>query len=153
MCRPVTSSDTELLLNLVDSMEMFEIEQMEEVKERLYEYLSGNDQSIWLTCESDTIDGVAYCTQEPMTNGTWNLLMLLVRPNAQGKGYGSQLVSAVEDAVVARQGRLLIVETSETDGFTQAQRFYVQCGFVEVARIPDFYDAGDGKVVFCKPMH
>ena len=45
-----------------------------------------------------------------------------------------------------------MTETSGTEDFENAQLFYGKCGFEAVARIPDFYDAGDDKIIFTKPL-
>ena len=48
--------------------------------------------------------------------------------------------------------RTLIVETSSLDDYDQARTFYNRRGFVEEARIRDFYGPGDDKVVFWKSL-
>ena len=66
---------------------------------------------------------------------------------------GTALMSHVEaalrnlgDAVA----RTLIVDTSSLDDYDQARAFYEARGFVEEARIRDFYGPGDHKVTFWK---
>lgn len=87
-----------------------------------------------------------------MTAGTWNLLMLVVHPARQREDRGAALVRAAGGAVRSRGGRLLLVETSGTEGFTRQRVFYRRLGYEEEARLRDFYDAGDDKVVSSKPL-
>ena len=47
---------------------------------------------------------------------------------------------------------MLIVETSSTAQYIGARRFYQARGFIEEARIRDFYGPGDDKVVFWKAL-
>ena len=152
MIRFVTSADTEKLLAMVKATNMFEADEINEIGDRLSAFLNGEDNSIWLVCEESGLEGLAYCAPEPMTKGTWNLLMLFVNKSAKGRGHGTDLINAIERQVAVRDGRLLIVETSGIDDYAQAQRFYGKCDFKEVARIPDFYDAGDGKIIFSKHL-
>ena len=44
--------------------------------------------------------------------------------------------------------RLLLVETSGTDGFEASRRFYERCGYEVDAVIRDYWAPGDDKVVF-----
>ncbi len=48
---------------------------------------------------------------------------------------------------------MLIVETSSLDRFERTRRFYRDRGFVEEARIREFYGPGDDKIVFWKLLH
>ncbi len=61
---------------------------------------------------------------KPMTNGTWNVLMLLVDRDRQRQGHGSALMSYIEQTLRDRGERLLIVETSSLDEFEPARKFY-----------------------------
>lgn len=106
----------------------------------------------WLTCVVDgRIAGFCYAAPEPLTDGTWNMLAIAVMPGSQRSGVGTALASAVETALRER-GRVLIADTSGSDAFASARRFYAKAGFVEEARIRDFWAAGDDKVVFWKAL-
>ena len=152
MYRLARPTDIKPILSLAKSLDMFAEDELVEIQARLNSYLESLDGSIWIVIEEDGIEGVGYCAPEVMTNGTWNILMLLVRKDAQWQGHGSALITKMQDAVADRQGRLLIVETSGVDDFEKTRRFYLKCEFLEVARIPDFYDAGNDKIVFSKPL-
>ena len=47
-----------------------------------------------------------------MTLGTWNMYLIAVHPAHQRRGLGAALARCVEDTLVDRGGRLLLVETS-----------------------------------------
>ena len=94
--------------------------------------------------------GVSYLGPEQMANGTWNLFFLAVDSGRRGSGLGGQLVAAAEMAVRERGGRVLLIETSGQDGFGRQRAFYAGLGYTLEARIRDFYDHGDDKVVFWK---
>ncbi|MEP7055211.1 MAG: hypothetical protein ABI912_08170 [Actinomycetota bacterium] len=65
---------------------------------------------------------------------------------------GGSLVVAAERAVRERGGRGLLIETSGQDGFDRQRAFYAGLGYSLEARIRDFYDHGDDKVVFWKAI-
>lgn len=96
------------------------------------------------------VAAVAYCREEPFTDGTWNLLAIGVRARLQGRGIGAALVKHVERALST--ARLLLVETSGTSAFEETRAFYVKCGYDLVATLPDYWAEGDDKVVFSKPL-
>ncbi len=109
-------------------------------------------QEFWLTYDDNGVQAVAYCAPEPMTNGTWNLLLIAVHPDRQRDGNGSLLMSHVESILKKLGIRVLLVETSSTDEFVRTRSFYEQIGYETEARIRDFYDAGDDKIVFRKVL-
>lgn len=152
MIRAIHSADMEGILELVNASGMFAPDDVEEIKSRLAAHFKNQDESLWITSEEQGLEAIAYCTPEPMTNGAWNLLMLLVRQDRQGQGHGAALVAHVEQLLTQIGARLLLVETSGMEEFESAQRFYGKCGFAVVARIPDFYNAGDDKVIFTKAL-
>lgn len=148
----VASSDTRAVIALAEASSLFNSDGIELINERLASYVSGNNELWLLAINHDKPVGVLYCAPEPMTNGTWNILMLLVSPDFQRQGHGRSLISHVEKILAARGERLVIVETSSVDGFESARAFYSKCGYTEEARIRNFYTAGDDKVVFSKDL-
>ena len=105
--------------------------------------------SLWLMAEDrGRALGFAYARPEPLTEGTWNLLSLAVRPAAQRQGLGAALVRAVEDRLRAEGARLVIIDTAGTKEFAPAQALYARLGYAEVARIADFWADAVDKVTF-----
>ena len=113
----------------------------------------GDPTEFWLV--HDDGDGpvaVAYCAPEAMTDGTWNALLLAVRPERQGEGIGVGLMARIEALLGARGERVLLVETSGTDAFERTRGFYARIGYEREAVIREYYGAGDDKVVFRKAL-
>ena len=100
--------------------------------------------ALWLVAEG----GFVHAVPEALTEGTWNLLALAVRPAAQGRGLGAALVEAALGALRARGARLVIVDTAGTEDYAAARRLYARLGLAEVARIPDFWAEGVDKVTY-----
>jgi ribosomal protein S18 acetylase RimI-like enzyme len=150
MIRATIAEDEPGIFAIIE--DQFDAAGLEHVKATLSTYLAGDSQAIWLTALEDEPVGVAYCAPEPITSGTWNLLMLWTRQDSHRKGYGSALVGQVEAMLKERGVRLLIVETSGVDDFDPARNFYERCGFRQEARVKDFYAQGDDKLIYTKPL-
>ncbi|MEM7536770.1 MAG: GNAT family N-acetyltransferase [Chloroflexota bacterium] len=152
MIRRTLASDKEALLALLKDSGEFDTAGLMLVEEMMVQYLAGDSDALWFTVDDGEPVGVAYCAPEPMTNGTWNLLMLWMRADRVGKGLGRALVRRVEAKLTELGGRILIVETSGTDGYASSRRFYEKSGFTKEARIRDFYEPGDDKIVYWKKL-
>ena len=46
--------------------------------------------------------------------------------------------------------KLLLIETSSVDSFELTRAFYRKLGFVEEARVREYYGPGDDKIIFWK---
>ncbi|NEQ25238.1 MAG: GNAT family N-acetyltransferase [Microcoleus sp. SIO2G3] len=155
MIRPTTPDDTTALIALADATGLFPPSALELLRQMLSDSLGGNNDTehFWITDDDNGPVGVAYCEPERMTDRTWNLQLIAIHPDRQGQGRGATLLRYVEQALTARGGRVLLVETSGLPGFERTRAFYAKCGYEEEARIRDFYAAGDDKVVFRKVLN
>ena len=121
-------------------------------------YLDGSlEQHRWIVAEDrdGRTSGAAYYAPEPFADRVWNLYFLAVDPDQHRQGVGTALVTHVDTALREAGepvARVLIVETSSTDDYEGARRFYVREGFHLEARIRDFYGPGDAKIVFWKSL-
>ncbi len=154
MIRPSIPDDTLALIAIADAIG-FQANELEELSEMLTDYFGGDSNSdhFWLTDDDNGPVGVAYCEPERMTNRTWILQLIAIRPDRQGQGRGATLLRYVEQTLTAHGRRMLLVETSGLPDFERTRAFYRKCGYEEEARIRDFYAAGDDKVVFRKVLN
>ncbi len=119
----------------------------------LASYLRGEGgDEIWLTDDDSGPVALAYCAPERMTLGTWNLYLIAVHPDRQGQGRGTALLLHVEQVLAERGERVLLVETSGLPAFERTRAFYRRCGYDVEARIRDFYQAGEDKIIFRKAL-
>lgn len=153
MIRPTTPEDIDGLLTLADAAGLFQPEHLDFLKGMLTTYFSSTDNpEFWITDDDNGPVGVAYCEPERMANQTWNLQLIAIHPDRQGQGRGKALLRYVEQTLTEQGGRVLLVETSGVPDFEPTREFYRKCGFEEEARIRDFYDTGDDKIVFRKAL-
>jgi len=149
--RPVVPGDVPALKALIDAAGLFPSNMLDDMLAPYFEQERDGPQ-VWLTGDEGGPVAVAYYAPERMTEGTWNLYLIAVHPERQGRGRGSALLRHVEAALAARGERVLLVETSGLPAFEQARAFYRGNGYGEEARIRDFYQAGEDKVIFRKAL-
>lgn len=153
MIREITESDTDKILALADKLKMFDSAGLDQIRDTLVNHEPEESDELWFTAWDADLAGVIYCVPEAMTDGTWNILMLLVDPVYHGKGYGKALMKTIERNLEKQDARLLIVETSGLDTFLDARSFYSKCGYDEEARVRDFYAEGDDKIILSKSLN
>ena len=148
--RDVAERDLAGLKAVIDATGLFPSPMLDDM---VRGYLDGAaEQEIWVTVDDGRPVAVGYCAPERMTDGTWNMLLIAVDPSAQGRGVGAAIMRHVEGQLSAKGARILIVETSGLPEFEATRRFYLGIGYAEEARIRDFYQAGEDKIVFRKPL-
>jgi ribosomal protein S18 acetylase RimI-like enzyme len=154
MIRPVTPDDTDALLVLANSLELFSSNELEELRQMLMDSMGKDSDTtpFWITDDDDELVGLAYCEPERMTEGTWNLQLIAVHPTHQKQGRGKKLLRFVEQVLADRGARILLVETMGTPDFEYVRSFYRKNDYDEEARIREFYAQGADKIVFRKAL-
>jgi GNAT superfamily N-acetyltransferase len=155
MLRPTTPADTDALLALTAGTGVFKPHELVALREVLDDYHEvnhtfGHTARTW--DEAGTPVGFVYYAPTAMTDRTWELWWIVVDRSQQGRGLGGLLLDHVEQDVRRNAGRVLLIETSSLPHYLPTRRFYLKHGYVEAARIPDFYADGDDKVIFAKRM-
>lgn len=150
MIRQMTRADVPAVKETIDSTGLFPSEMLDDM---VREVLDGTNQSErWYVVEEEKPIGVAYFAPERMTQGTWNLYLIAVHSEQQGRGLGSKLISQVEAILAAEGQRILLVETSGNQEFEQTREFYLKNGFTQEARVREFYTKAEDKIVFWKKL-
>jgi ribosomal protein S18 acetylase RimI-like enzyme len=99
-----------------------------------------------------TVKGYACYGPVPLTQGVYDLYWIVVDPASQGTGLGRHLIQYVEQDVLSRGGRMILIETSSQETYGDTVRFYERSGYYLAARIRNFYKIGDDKLVFQKEL-
>jgi ribosomal protein S18 acetylase RimI-like enzyme len=139
------------LKQVIEGMELFPSEMLDEMANG---FLGGGETAeFWLTYDDGNGPvALAYCSPERMTDGTWNLLLIAVDPRRHGQRLGAALMTHVERRLAEQGERILLVETSGLPAFERTRGFYHHIGYHEEARIRDYYQAGEDKIVFRKAL-
>jgi ribosomal protein S18 acetylase RimI-like enzyme len=96
--------------------------------------------------------GWCYFAPDDHAAGVWNLWWIGVDPEEHGTTAGRAMLAHVEESVLRAGGRLLIIETGDTDALARARRFYARSGYNECGRIPHFYAENEAKVIFARSL-
>ena len=149
--RLLQPSDMPTVKAVIDACALFPPELLDSMTAGYFAGEAGPD--LWFTYDDGSPAAVAYCAPERMTQGTWNLLLIAVHPNSQGKGYGAAIMHHVEQLLASQSARLLLVETSGLPSFEATRGFYKKLGYDEEARIREFYQVGEDKIVFRRALN
>jgi ribosomal protein S18 acetylase RimI-like enzyme len=156
--RAVTPDDLPDLKVVIEANDLFPSDMLDDM---ISGYFSQKSESeYWFTYEDSKPVAIpkgrrsliAYCAPERMTEGTWNLYLIAVHPDYQRQGLGTSMLHYIEQILTARGERVMLAETSSLEVFEGTRKFYRQCGYDEEARIREFYQAGEDKVVFRKSL-
>ena len=151
--RPLEEKDLTPLLDLLEAGAVFRPNELEVAREVLEAALTrGAESGYRCVVAEDTGRPVGFSCWGPTpgTEGTFDLYWIAVHPAMQRKGLASRLLDCAADEVARSGGRLLVVETSDSGLYAAARAFYESKGFRSVARIPDFYQVGDAKIIYTK---
>jgi len=96
--------------------------------------------------------GFACFGPTPSTDRTFDLYWIAVDRAAQGTGCGTVLLSEVERRLEALHARMLVVETSSRSDYTATRGFYLRRGYVEAARVREFYAPEDDRIILTKRL-
>ena len=99
-----------------------------------------------------TLRGFACFGPTPGTDRTFDLYWIAVDRAAQGSGCGTVLLSEVERRLEALHARMLVVETSSRSDYTATRGFYLDRGYVEAARVREFYAPKDDRIILTKRL-
>lgn len=154
--RPIEAKDREAIRRLVEGTKAFKTHEVEVAMELVDTALTQPGQDGYhpyvLVEEDGGIVAYACFGKNEMTAATFDLYWLATRADRMGRGYGRAIVSFVEEEVRRRGGRLLVIETSSKESYGEAQAFYEKIGCTLAARLPDYYDEGDDKLVYLKRL-
>ena len=155
MIRRAIPQDTAALMALAEASDMFAAHELDVFARIVPALFDGarDDNHRWLVDDDGGVQGAAYVAPDVMAAGVWNLLFIAVHARQRRHGRGAALLRDIKRTLGEESGaRLLIVETSGLDAFEPARSFYRKNGFDEEARIRDFYNAGEDKIVFRKAL-
>ena len=148
--RPARRSDIPAIRAVVEDADLFPPAMLDDM---IAGYLEQSTGDIWfVSVEDGHVVGFGYCEPERMTNGTWNLLAIGILARCRRRGVGAAMMRYLEDRLRSGGERILIVETMGTPAFRGTRAFYRANGYVEEARIREFYEPGADKCVFWKHL-
>ncbi len=149
--RAINKSDLDDLKIVIETSGLFPADLLDGM---VSDYFSNSEtEEIWLTSlDNNRPIAIAYCAPERLTDGTYNLYLIAVHKEFQGKGMGGHLMKYIESLLQSKGKRILLVETSGLPEFELTRKFYEKSGYNREAIIRDFYCDGEDKIVFWKKI-
>jgi ribosomal protein S18 acetylase RimI-like enzyme len=102
--------------------------------------------------EDNAVRGYLCFGPTPLTVNTWDMYWMAVHPQHRRKGIARALLAKAEERIGEQRGRLVLIETSGTEGYQGTRRCYESCGYRYQAVIHDFYAPHDDLIVFGKVL-
>lgn len=92
------------------------------------------------------IQGTIQVMKAPQENQAHraDIAKLLVRPSSRRTGLGARLLAAAEQAALAANRTLLVLDTEEG---SDAERLYARSGWTRLGVIPDYATRPDGRLI------
>ncbi len=156
--RPIERPDRSRIEAMIISSGKFTEEETKTALELIDEALEKGEESGYVIRvlevgkEQSVVQGYICYGPTPLTQGVYDLYWIVTDPAVQGKGFGRRLMEYVEQDIVERGGRMLLIETSSQETYAPTIRFYERAGYELAARIKNFYRIGDDKLVFLKEL-
>ncbi len=154
--RPLVRKDRPTLLSMLIKTKVFTSQEIDVAMELIDIVLKDRSQRDYaihcIVNHQDQPIGYICYGSTPMTQGTYDLYWIVVDPDFQNQGAGSKLLDFLENQVRQARGRMILADTSSIPQYTVTQKFYLQNGFQEVSRVPDYYYPGNDRITFCKKL-
>lgn len=151
----VTRADATAVRSLAEATGFFSAEEVavagELVEERLARGAASGYHFI-LAERAGRLAGYACFGPIALTRTSFDLYWIVVAPEEQRAGLGSELLAMAETAIMGLGGERIYVDTSSRGQYAPTRAFYRKAGYREAAVFEDFYAPGDGKVVFEKRL-
>lgn len=153
---PVEAGHRERIREILEATQIFRHDEVSVALEVLDVYLNQSGQTdyhiVGALSEKGELIGYACYGPTPCTVGTWDLYWIAVDPTRHGQGVGRRLLNRVEREIAARDGRMILAETSSQPSYATTREFYTHRGYELVSRVKDFYAPGDDRMIFAKRL-
>jgi len=155
--RPFAKEDIQPLKEILSATGVFKKEEIDvavELMEIVIEEPHQRDYLMFTGVDHEENVSGYYCVgPTPLTETTYDLYWLAVDVHLHGVGIGRELMDHCFEQVSLRGGRKIIAETSSQASYDRTRAFYQKRGFLEEARIKDYYSPGDDLVIYTKQLH
>jgi ribosomal protein S18 acetylase RimI-like enzyme len=154
--RTVVPGDREVVRFLAESTGFFYPDEVDIAVELVDEFLLKGTESGYnfLFCEGEGGGVLGYSCYGKVsgTVESFDIFWMAVDSREQGKGIGRRILARTEDEIAAMGGARIYIETSSRDLYVRTRAIYIRAGYVQEARLKDYYAPGDSKVIYVKQI-
>ncbi len=119
------------------------------VKQRLNEGADCGYEFVFVEIDGQVVAYTCYGTI-PCSLVSYDLYWIITHNHFRFRGLGSLVLRETEKRVREAKGVFLYIETSSKELYVPTQSFYLKNGYEQKALFEDFYEIGDGKLVYAK---
>ncbi|PKP02425.1 MAG: N-acetyltransferase [Bacteroidetes bacterium HGW-Bacteroidetes-6] len=121
------------------------------VKQRLAEGPSCGYEFVFAEIDNKPVAYTCYGSI-PCSLVSFDLYWIVTHNHFRFKGLGSLVLKETEKRVGEAGGHFVYIETSSKELYKPTQQFYLKNGYEQKALFEDFYEIGDGKIVYAKKL-
>lgn len=151
----VCHDDRDAVRRLVESTEVFSATEADVAVELVDERLAHGEASEYYFVFAE-LDGrvVGYTCYGPipLTASGFDLYWIAVDKSLHGRKIGRALLEESEKLIKQMGGRKVYIETSNRGQYAPTRGFYLRCGYIQAALLPEFYGPGDDKVIYARDV-
>jgi ribosomal protein S18 acetylase RimI-like enzyme len=155
--RKMLPQDRSAIYEILQQTDMFTMPEISVAMDLIDAFLFNKEQKDYLifvvTTGHDEVVGYICFGPTPATEGTFDIYWIAIAPYLQKKGIGKELLKFVENQIIEKNGRIIIVETSSQQKYALTKQFYLKNSYNLEARIKDFYRFGDDRLIFVKRLY
>ncbi|MDI6797275.1 MAG: GNAT family N-acetyltransferase [Desulfatibacillaceae bacterium] len=151
----VSPEDSGKVHRLVRITGFFSDEEVDVAKELVDERLAKGDSSGYHFVMAEhygRLVGYSCYGRIPGTASSHDLYWIAIHPEFQGRGLGRRLLLETEKKIKQAGGTRVYADTSQRAQYASTRAFYESCGYRLETVLEDFYDRGDGKAIYSKPL-
>lgn len=148
-------NDIQRIMDMVVSTNFFYDHEVEIAVELIAERLTKGESSGYhfVFAEVDGVTAAYACYGHiEMTKSCYDLYWLVTHNDFRGKGIGKKLLEETYREAKKMGCTMIIAETSGREHYAPTQAFYISAGYTLEARIHDYYDKGDDKLIYTKRL-
>lgn len=139
-----------ILLNDLNTFNKLEIKVALEMACEYLNKKNKSDYKFLVARKNGDLAGFVCFGPTPLTKSTYDLYWIAVSKKYQGKSFGKILLKKCEEKVKEKRGKLLVIETSSTNNYKKARKFYEKFGYKKITEIKNFYKPKDNKLIYIK---
>ena len=102
--------------------------------------------------DEDKTVGFTAFGPNPCTTHSWDLYWIAILEKMRNRHFGGLLLSAVEESVAEKKGKILWIETAGRPLYEPTRYFYLKNGYELSATLKEYYGENDDKLVFRKEI-
>jgi GNAT superfamily N-acetyltransferase len=144
-------NDIQRIMDMLVSTNFFYDHEVEIAVELIAERLAKGESSgyYFVFAEVDGVTAAYSCYGHiEMTKSCFDLYWLVTHNDFRGKGIGKKLLEETYREAKKLGCTIIIAETSGREHYAPTQAFYISAGYTLEARIRDYYDKGDDKLIY-----